>query len=56
MSQIHEIGEMIHDIWEDDPDKGEMILMGDLNVDGRAHDEEIVRINNRDKWGAWVHV
>ncbi len=53
MSQIREIGELIHDVWREDPDKGEVIVMGDLNVDGRAHDDE-TRMSKRDKWGAWV--
>jgi endonuclease/exonuclease/phosphatase family metal-dependent hydrolase len=52
MSQIREIGELIHDVWREDPHKGEVIVMGDLNVDGRAHDDE-TRMAKRDKWGAW---
>jgi hypothetical protein len=30
-----------------------VIVMGDLNVDGRAHDDE-GRMAKRDKWGVWV--
>jgi endonuclease/exonuclease/phosphatase family metal-dependent hydrolase len=52
MSQIREIGELIHDVWCEDPQKSEVIVMGDLNVDGRAHDDE-GRMAKRDKWGVW---
>jgi len=53
MSQIREIGEIIHDIWKADPKKGDVFLIGDLNVDGRAHYSENERLAQREKWGKW---
>jgi endonuclease/exonuclease/phosphatase family metal-dependent hydrolase len=53
MAQIQEIGELIHDIWREDPRKGDVVVMGDLNVDGRAHDDDDNRLAKREKWGVW---
>jgi endonuclease/exonuclease/phosphatase family metal-dependent hydrolase len=59
MHQIEELAEMVRDVASSDPTKGDLFVMGDLNVDARAHnstnnkERQKISAEERSKWGKW---